>query len=491
MYRTVLSLTSLLAVLALAGHAAAGQDPVAHYQFEGTNDFSNTGTNAAAITGEPQGGAQIIMDDDRGSHVLSLATDGDYVHFQRSWQGIVATEMTAMAWIKASSLNSTGIIAGLGYAWRLSGGSGGNVAFQVMETKPVGAAVGTFPVDDGTWHHVAGSYDGTEYKLHIDGRMNVSVASAGVLQGGATAYFGTIGAHYKRSDGAPKQFFNGLIDDVRIYDRVLSEEEVLAITGFAGVKAIEPSPTDGQQLDVAEGVVLRWKPGVEADKHDVYFGASLDDVTTADTTADPGSIYKGRQDPNQYAVGMTLDLGRTYYWRIDQVSGAPDFAIHRGDVWQFTAEPIGYPIPGSTIIATASSFFLDGTRPEKTIDGSGLNGDLHSTDMEDMWLSNFGGPQPTWIEYQFDKVYKLHEMWVWNQNQVVESGIGYGFRDVTIEYSEDGIAYTTLGTTHEFAQTPMPAGDCAHNTTVDLSGVTAKYVRLTANSNWNLGLVKK
>ena len=52
MCRTALSLTFLLAVLALAGHAGAGQDPVARYQFEGTNDFSNTGTNTAAMTTE-------------------------------------------------------------------------------------------------------------------------------------------------------------------------------------------------------------------------------------------------------------------------------------------------------------------------------------------------------------------------------------------------------------------------------------------------------
>ncbi|MHC4567546.1 MAG: LamG-like jellyroll fold domain-containing protein [Planctomycetota bacterium] len=458
MCKTLLSLTSLFAVLALAGHAGAGQDPVAHYH---------------------------VWDDDRSSHVLSLPADGDYVYFDRSWSGIVTTKITVAAWIKTRSVNSAGSIVSLGYAWRLRGGPDGNVAFAVMNTSPAGAATGTMPVDDGTWHHVAGAYDGTEYRLYIDGRMNVSVASSGELKGAATAYYACIGAHYKRSDGAPKNFFNGLIDDVRIYDRVLSEEEVLAITGFAGNKAVEPSPADGRQLDVVEDVVLSWKPGVEADKHDVYFGDSLDDVTTADTTTDPGSVYKGRQDPNEYAVGMTLDLGKTYYWRVDQVSGPPDSAIHRGDVWQFTAEPIGYPIPGSTITATASSSLLGSTGPEKTIDGSGLNGDLHSTTMEDMWLGGFE-PQPTWIEYQFDKVYELHEMWVWNQNQAVESSIGYGFRDVSIEYSIDSIGYTTLGAAHEFAQAPgVP--DNEHDTTVDLGGITAKYVRLTANSNWNLG----
>jgi hypothetical protein len=100
-----------------------------------------------------------------------------------------------------------------------------------------------------------------------------------------------------------------------------------------------------------------------------------------------------------------------------------------------------------------------------------------------MWLSSATGPQPTWIEYQFDDVYKLHQMWVWNSNQVVESLVGLGFKDVSIEYSVDGTDYTTLGITHQFAQAPG-APDYAHNTTVDFGGAAAKYVRLTANSNW-------
>jgi len=61
--------------------------------------------------------------------------------------------------------------------------------------------------------------------------------------------------------------------------------------------------------------------------------------------------------------------------------------------------------------------------------------------------------------------------------------IGFGFKDVTIEYSANGTDYTTLGTTAEFARAPGTA-DYEHNTTIDMGGVPAKYVRLTANSNW-------
>ncbi len=99
-----------------------------------------------------------------------------------------------------------------------------------------------------------------------------------------------------------------------------------------------------------------------------------------------------------------------------------------------------------------------------------------------MWLSASGGPQPSWIEFQFDNIYKLHKMWGWNYNG--ESILaGFGIKNAAIEYSTDGITYTTLGATHEFAQAPGADG-YAHDTTIDFEGAVAKYVRLTANSNW-------
>jgi len=77
----------------------------------------------------------------------------------------------------------------------------------------------------------------------------------------------------------------------------------------------------------------------------------------------------------------------------------------------------------------------------------------------------------------------LHEMWVWNANTQLEANIGFGFKDVTIEYSLDGVDYMTLGTTHEFFRAPG-TDDYAHNTTVDFGGLQAKYVKLTVNTNW-------
>jgi len=243
-----------------------------------------------------------------------------------------------------------------------------------------------------------------------------------------------------------------------------------------------PEPPDAA-TDLPRDVVLRWAPSVFADKHDIYVGTNFDDVDNATPTVDPGGVYMGRQDPNFYPTGGTLDLGTTYYWRIDEVNAPPtSHIVFKGDVWSFTTEPVAYPI--ENITATASSSDAD-KGPENAVNGSGLDvsGLLHDKDGDNMWLSSITGAQPTWIEFELDKVYKLHELWIWNSNGSFEPSIGLGFKDVTIEYSIDGVDYMTLGTTHEFARAPGSA-NYAHNTTVDLSGVTAKYVRLTANNNW-------
>jgi hypothetical protein len=242
-------------------------------------------------------------------------------------------------------------------------------------------------------------------------------------------------------------------------------------------QAKEPSPAN-EATDVPRDVVLGWKPGIFAppvNGHKVYLGENFNDVNDG-----IGGIT---QSADSYTPPQLLDWGTTYYWRIDEVNGAPDYTVHPGGVWSFTTEPFAYAV--ENIITTASSSSL-AKGPENAINGSGLDesGLLHGKDGDDnMWLSDIAGPQPTWIEFEFDNVYKLHELWVWNSNEFLEPMVGFGFKDVTIEYSVNGTDYTTLGTTHEFARAPG-AADYAHNTTVDFGGVGAKYVRLTANSNW-------
>jgi hypothetical protein len=246
------------------------------------------------------------------------------------------------------------------------------------------------------------------------------------------------------------------------------------------VLASLPNPEDDEK-DVIRDVILRWTPGPFASTHDVYLGTSFDDVTNA-TRAEPlGLLVSKDQSDTTYNPGP-LAFGKTYYWRVDEVN-APSAGgtIYKGDVWSFTVEPYSIAIPD--VNATASSSSDATTGPEKTVDGSGLDpDDQHSTTGADMWLSAKGVPFPHWIQYEFDKVYKLDEMWVWNSNQTLESIVGLGAENVAVQYSTNGADWTDLGD-FVFAKA-SGAPSYTANTQIAFGGVPAKYVKLTISSNW-------
>ena len=245
------------------------------------------------------------------------------------------------------------------------------------------------------------------------------------------------------------------------------------------------NPANGAE-DVPRDVVLSWTPGAYADKHDVYFGTDQGAVTAADVS-DTTGIYRGRQGGTSYMPSEDpLEWAKTYYWRIDEVNAPPDSTVYRGAVWSFTVEPFAYAIENMTPTASSSE---TGKEAENTVNGSGLDADdLHSMVSTAMWLSSSTGPQPTWIQYKFDKTYKLYQMWVWNYN-AEGMNVAYGIQDARIEYSTNGTDWKVFGDVG-FARAPGTAG-YAHDRAVDLGGLIAKYVKITAKSNWSGGMVNQ
>ena len=248
---------------------------------------------------------------------------------------------------------------------------------------------------------------------------------------------------------------------------------------FATLLASFPNPEDGA-TDVSRDTTLSWTPGISAATHDIYLGTSRDDVSAA-TVANPlGVLVSHGQTADSYDPGR-LKLGQTYYWRVDEVNGAPDYTVFPGNVWSFTVEPYAYAV--QNIIATSNGVSEAGAGPENTVNGSGLNAaDQHSTESTDMWLAGAPADTALSIQYEFERVLRLHQMLVWNYNVQFEKILGFGLKNVTVEHSTDGTGWTALGDV-ELAQATTTDTYTA-NTTIDLAGVAAKYVRLTVNSGW-------
>ncbi len=231
--------------------------------------------------------------------------------------------------------------------------------------------------------------------------------------------------------------------------------------------------------DVPCDVVLSWISPSFANTRDIYLGASLASVNTASRTNPQGVLVSQGQTATTYDPPGALEFSKTYYWRVDFVISGPAPAIYQGPVVSFTTE--AYARPVKNITATASSG-QPSMGPEKTVDGSGLDkNDGHSTNGSDMWLAQ--GAAPHWIQFEFDRVYALHELWVWNSNQMVEPFIGFGARTVKIEYSPDGTTWTPWANVAEFARAPGQSG-YVHDTTISFGGASAKYVKLTIEKGW-------
>ena len=91
---------------------------------------------------------------------------------------------------------------------------------------------GGAPVSAGEWHHVAGTYDGSQLRLYLDGKpWGRPVFHTGPIRPMLPDSFVTIGAEDGRTtcpDCIGTRYFKGLIDEVKIFDRALSAEEINA-----------------------------------------------------------------------------------------------------------------------------------------------------------------------------------------------------------------------------------------------------------------------
>ena len=306
---------------------------------------------------------------------------------------------------------------------------------------------------------------------------NAVAFTGGSLYWTSTGYLASLQSTQQITFGAV------LTSDTSIYGILIKAPgidpvSILAVGGGAGLSS-EPIPPNGA-TDVPRDVVLSWTSGKYAQTHDVYFGTVFEDVNNADRSNPLGVLVSPDQIAHTYDPGI-LDFGQTYFWRVDEAN-AVNSTLYKGNVWSFEVEPFAYPISAESIIPTASSSESADTGPGKTIDGSGLVNDLHSVDTQTMWISDASDPGPVWIQYDFDKPYKLHQMRVWNYNGP-SILTGYGLKDVIVEYSENGETWTTLPNANEFARAPGD-DDYAYNTTIDFAGVVAQSVKITANSNW-------
>ena len=497
--RSIVLLVGILLLIATGLAHASDAGLVGWWRFD-----EGAGTLAADSSGSGNDGTVVGGDwvapgwDEKGYCLEFLYADDESDLIDLGTMNVVGEGITITGWInpysftqndaRVISKSSTGATAD-GHWWMLSTLNGVNVRFRLKtnENDTTLTLIDTAGLlVTGEWQFVTAGWDGTTASTYVNTVETGSAAKGGTAVATDASVPVAIGNQPATAGDGPRAW-DGLIDDVRVYNRALTMEELAEVMlgGGPGANtelASAPVPGD-EQGDVARDTLLSWAAGELAGTHDVYFGAMAADVDGADRANPLGVLVSEGQSATTYELPAALEYGQTYYWRVDEVNATADHAIFKGDIWSFTVEPFAYPI--ENIVATTNASSEPGSGPENTVNGSGLNAsDEHSIAATDMWLTTLTEAEPIYIQYEFDGVYKLHEMWVWNYNVQFELVLGFGLKDVTVEYSADGVEWTVLGEV-EFAQATASASYMT-NITVDLQGVAARYVRLMVNSGWGM-----
>ncbi|MHC4695087.1 MAG: PA14 domain-containing protein, partial [Planctomycetota bacterium] len=181
-------------------------------------------------------------------------------------------------------------------------------------------------------------------RLFIDGQQLTLVNPAAPQndswrQQGMTEYGASIvlsaGLHdiemhmYERAGGAGAQLRWSAIP-TNPSDDPIPRQIIPPIWLWPPLFASGPRPPDGATVD-DRTPALEWIPGVNADFHELYFSSNFDDVNNRNPL-----VKQILGDPCRPFVGPRLELGKTYYWLVDEVKSSPAGRWNARTVWSFT-----------------------------------------------------------------------------------------------------------------------------------------------------------
>jgi len=192
---------------------------VAHYALEGNvNDGSGNGANGTE-EGEPTYGAGV------DGQAIRLNGIADFVDFGEPANWPAGTEArTLSGWGLTSSVVS-------GWRWMVAYGSGATSQAMFIGINGTGLYGGGYADDISVadfwtvdeWRHIALTYDGAMARLYADGVEVASAAKNWNLVPGR--------AHIGRQVNDAAEFWDGMVDDIRLYNEALSAEEIAWLAG--------------------------------------------------------------------------------------------------------------------------------------------------------------------------------------------------------------------------------------------------------------------
>jgi hypothetical protein len=141
----------------------------------------------------------------------------------------------------------------------------------------------------GSWYHLAGSYDGSMVRLYVNGSLAGQASLSGVMDWSPVPWNVLIGAY---NDDNENYIFQGEIDDVGFWSRVLTTQEIdFLYNGGSGNPVLGGDYVHVQITESGEGTSV--KEGGTADSYEVVLGAEPSQDVQVTATPGDGQIDLG------------------------------------------------------------------------------------------------------------------------------------------------------------------------------------------------------
>jgi len=195
---------------------------LAHWEFDGDALDSSGYMNNATVMGDalwqPEGG--------RIDGALLLDGLNDYVGTQFILDPAVGI-FSVLAWVRGGAPGQVVLSQMGGANWLSADPSEGKLMTNLSRPPggriPPPSLVSDFVITVGEWHRIGFVWDGSNRTLYVDGVEVAKDALNGLESATGGFYIGTGKAM------EPGTYFSGLIDDIRIYNRALSTEQIAAL----------------------------------------------------------------------------------------------------------------------------------------------------------------------------------------------------------------------------------------------------------------------
>lgn len=308
---------------------------VASYLFNGNFEDQTLNNIDGTATGNP-GFVQSRFED--GAGALSLDGLDDYVELPAHCFFESGTA-TISGWVNLGQNPSNALYLFSGSSASLFVNNQGKARFTVAYQAGANVSLGALaPVMElNSWHHILGTYDGDVVKLYVNGEL-VQETPSGQFAGSIPD-----GESIKLIGRSGSILAPGTIDDIRVYDRAISEQEILEIYNEGGWDVL---PRASIPMDFEDtGLDYEW----------VGFGGAF---TSTEVNPD-------QSGENISATVMSLTKG----------ASSETWA---GAVYENLAEVIDFPNNGSTMQIKIWSPYPAGTnfmlKVENTVSGDDGNG---------------------------------------------------------------------------------------------------------------------